>query len=147
MSFLSTNTGSRHSEIIINGVRSTLVGLPKSYDDLFGKLPLHGIIENYAGGRYKHFGLLNGILRAIEPMKSRRRRIAIVLHADGFSVNGKNVVYHGWTICGRVVRPAVSEPFIVGMWIGPKLKPSDPNAFLEKTMEEMIDMEASAFIH
>ncbi|TPP63269.1 hypothetical protein FGIG_02527 [Fasciola gigantica] len=50
---------------------------------------------------------------------------------------------HVWTIIGRVVHPAISTPFTVGVYSGPK-QPKDASVLLEDLMRDLIEVQRQA---
>ena len=99
------------------------------------------VIDNIAGGKYHHFGVENGIKICLQQYAhlSDLDELSLQLNIDGVPLF-KSSSESFWPILGLLQQEQNPGPFIIGLWIGHS-KPKDSNAFLQKFIEEMSEIE------
>ena len=96
-------------------------------------------IRTISDGLYHHFGIAKGVARYITTDILRQATdlncIHIQINIDGLPLF-KSSKAQFWPILGRVVKPLVSDPFIIGLFSGEK-KPGDVGEYLQDFIGEV----------
>lgn len=105
------------------------------------------VIDNIAGGKYHHFGVEHGIKICLQQYAHLcdLDELSLQLNIDGVPLF-KSSSESFWPILGLLQQEQKSEPFIIGLWIGHS-KPKDPNAFLQKFIDEMSQIEMNGICY
>ena len=96
-------------------------------------------IRTISDGLYHHFGIAKGLARYTTTDILRQATdlncIHIQINIDGLPLF-KSSKAQFWPILGRVVKPLVSDPFIIGLFSGEK-KPGDVGEYLQDFIGEV----------
>ncbi|MES9901557.1 MAG: hypothetical protein ABW168_02610 [Sedimenticola sp.] len=111
--------------------------LPKDARTLLKTAKVYNILD-VAGGSYYHFGICENVKSLIlslpEPIESIQE-ISIQLNIDGLPLfKSSNTQF--WPILGKLVIPAVTSPFIIGLLVGNQ-KPQDISEYTQQLTEEL----------
>lgn len=109
--------------------------LPKDCRTLI-KTPRLISLEKLADGEYFHFGLVNGLRKALQrvPVQEREQNLKIKINIDGLNTaNSSNNSF--WPILAQIANIKSSKPFPVAIYQGPA-KPTCPNQYLDKFVSE-----------
>lgn len=102
-------------------------------------------IVNIGGGQYIHFGLEEGIKRAIVKYSCTNSIISFNINIDGLPIS-KSSGSQFWPILGDIVkRHTYTEPFVIGVFHGLK-KPEDSNEFLKYFVEEYLSLKITGLV-
>lgn len=127
--------------LALNGLLSVLKvfhpNLPKDSRTLL-KTPGQYDIKDVQGGSYHHFGVIDSLSSLLTNANDVCRDV------DGFwlqvSIDGlplfKSSSVQLWPIVGMVVKPFVSDPFLIGLYCGEK-KPGSVDEYLHDFVQEM----------
>ncbi|XP_070191797.1 uncharacterized protein [Littorina saxatilis] len=127
--------------LALNGLLSVLKvfhpNLPKDSRTLL-KTPVRYDIKDVQGGSYHHFGVIDSLSSLLTNANDVCRDV------DGFwlqvSIDGlplfKSSSVQLWPIVGMVVKPFVSDPFLIGLYCGEK-KPGSVDEYLHDFVQEM----------
>lgn len=94
----------------------TLLKTPKVYEVL-----------NVAGGSYYHFGIENWVMSIASGIEDVTE-VSLQVNIDGlplFKSSGAQL----WPILGRLVKPVMSKPFVIGLYSGDQ-KPTSVTEYL-----------------
>lgn len=114
--------------------------LPKDPRTLLNTKREYAIFD-LAGGSYHHFGLKNCLTNIIDSsaLYAHADTILLQINIDGLPLcKSSNIQF--WPILGKIIAPAVSNPFIVGLFCG-KGKPTNVNAYLQSFVSELNGIE------
>lgn len=121
--------------------------LPKDPRTLLAT-PADVVVDDLAGGSYHHIGIESCVLNAVKHHLVDEHlvadRVSIQINIDGlplFKSSGLQL----WPILGLLKEPAVSEPFVIGMFSG-KSKPKSVDDFLSQFVSEAKRLETEGFM-
>lgn len=104
----------------------TLMKTPKSYEVL-----------NVAGGSYYHFGIENWVMSIVTGIENVTE-VSLQVNIDGlplFKSSGAQL----WPILGRLVKPKISKPFVIGLYSGDQ-KPTSVAEYLNHFVRDLNDL-------
>ena len=114
--------------------------LPKDARTLLKTLKVYDI-ENIAGGSYYHFGIsdnVNTIISSFSEVIENTAEISLQINIDGLPLyTSSNTQF--WPILGRLVKPHLTDPFIIGLFLG-KQKPTNISEYTHKLIQELDDL-------
>lgn len=119
--------------------------LPKDARTML-KTALHYNILSIAGGSYYHFGIevwVKSIINSLPLSKTDVDEVSLQINIDGLPLF-KSSNMQLWPILGRLVKPSVSRPFVIGLYCGIQ-KPTNVQEYLEKLVLELQDLFKMAF--
>lgn len=85
-------------------------------------------------GKYHHFGLKNGLLRAVLGMCTITNPMKVLVDIDGLPLS-KRSRSNFWLVLGRLLSVKYSGVFMIGVYHGNE-KPVSVNSFLEEFVDE-----------
>ncbi|XP_076820738.1 uncharacterized protein LOC143466046 [Clavelina lepadiformis] len=139
---IESQTPLSHTNSLLTLLRPHFPYLPKDSRTLLHTCRTYDVNE-IAGGHYHHFGIAKGI-------KSRLRRHQNLCLCDQINIDGlplfKSSTESFWPILGLTTQEKNAEPFVIGLWVGTS-KPKDANAFLEKFVKEMHEIDDVGVIY
>ena len=140
-----------HLECRINGAHSTkLLQLLKKYGLTFLPNDIRSLIKSMrkvetkvmSPGNYYHFGL-KACLQHILTLRAKRgplpSSVSIATNVDGSPCTNSSASEF-WPISCKILHLEYSQPFLVGIYHGPR-KPESANEFLHYFVEEAIELE------
>lgn len=130
-----TKFGVSHSAVneLLHILSPFHVCLPKDARTLLKTVKVYDI-DNLAGGSYYHFGILDNVRTLIESVESIQE-ISLQINIDGLPLfKSSNMQF--WPILGRLVKPCLTSPFIIGLYLG-KQKPSSVSEYTQKLIQEL----------
>lgn len=100
-------------------------------------------ILSIAGGSYYHFGIETWVKSIIEShpvlkANSNIEEVSMQINIDGLPLF-KSSNMQLWPILGRLVKPILSRPFVIGLYSG-KQKPTNVHEYTEKLISELRDL-------
>ena len=96
-------------------------------------------------GKYYHFGIQSGCLKALSAMESTSDNVTVFVNVDGVPLT-KSTNNQFWPIVGRIVKPVCSSPFTIGIYHGAK-DPKSFNDFLDDFVTESLTLKEEGFFH
>lgn len=114
-----------------------MIFLPKDVRTLLKTLRKYDI-ENIAGGSYYHFGIsdnVNNLLNLFQQSIENTEEVSLQINIDGLPLF-KSSSKQFWPILGRLVKPCVTNPFIIGLYFG-RQKPTDVSQYTHKLIQEL----------
>ncbi|XP_046404877.1 uncharacterized protein LOC124170221 isoform X1 [Ischnura elegans] len=91
-------------------------------------------VRDMPPGKYHHFGLKNGLLRAVQGMRKIDNPMKVLVGVDGLPLS-KSTRSNFWLLLGRLLSVKYSGVFMIGVYHGNE-KPVSVNAFLEEFVNE-----------
>lgn len=118
--------------------------LPKTCRTLL-KTPKTVAVKSVKPGEYHHFGISNGLTRALNsiPIPQIPEFIKIFVNVDGLPI-AKSSGSQFWPILGMVANIHYRKPFLIGLFHGNE-KPSDSNDYLADFIAESKILMESGF--
>ena len=104
--------------------------------------------RNVPPGFYFHFGVANGVARAIHTLSSVigiTTAVKLFININGIPIS-KGGSSQFWPILGKIARVKNVKPFVISVFLGPK-KPTDVNAYLCDFVEEIILLKTNGFVY
>ena len=122
--------------------------IPKTRRAILGTRRRVEGIERMGEGSYYHFGVQDQILKVLKKNRVNAhsiKNIGLILGIDGRppKTGGQETF---WVILGHIRGMEQSEVFPIGIHSGPS-KPEDPNVFLSKTVNEIIQLVSHGIVY
>ena len=125
-----------HTNSLLSLLKPHCPSLPKDARTLLQTEKVY-TIEDRAGGKYHHFGIMEGLLHELknDDKLCKCSNLSLQIGIDGLPLfKSSNESF--WPILCIVKEKINAEPFIIGLWVGSS-KPTDPNDYLEPFICEM----------
>ena len=125
-----------HTNSLLSLLKPHFPSLPKDARTLLQTEKVY-TIEDRAGGKYHHFGIMEGLLHELknDDKLCKCSNLSLQIGIDGLPLfRSSNESF--WPILCIVKEKINAEPFIIGLWVGSS-KPTDPNDYLEPFICEM----------
>ena len=121
---------------LLKALRPFHVDLPLDYRTLM-RTPRASVWKNVGTGKYIHMGLAKSISALIPHRHNSAEYLHLQLHVDGLTMWNSSR-YQLWPILGRILKPFLTTPFVVGVYGGME-KPSDVSEYLSDIILELRD--------
>lgn len=139
-----SNISHSHINSLLNILRVHFPSLPKDARTLL-QTPRKYEINEVAGGKYHHFGIVEGLKNKFESLPYLvGNQVQLKINVDGLPIFKKDSKQF-WPILGLLENDKTAEPFIIGLWVG-RSKPQNINDFFQYFVEEMEQLDNSAFL-
>ena len=122
---------------LLKALRPFHVDLPLDYRTLM-RTPRASVWKNVGTGKYIHMGLAKSISALIPHRHNSPEYLHLQLHVDGLTMWNSSR-YQLWPILGRILKPFLTTPFVVGVYGGME-KPSDVSEYLSDVILELRDI-------
>ena len=130
-----TKTSLSNARILLEVLRPLHPDLPKDPRTLL-KTPRKTEVKSLDGGCYVHLGLIEGLKILLDERCETVDEVHIQINIDGLQLYSSSNVQL-WPILCRIVRPWISNPFVVGTYCGLS-KPSDVFSYFTSLLNELI---------
>ncbi|XP_073729979.1 uncharacterized protein [Misgurnus anguillicaudatus] len=126
---------------LLNTLRKHKLNLPKDSRTLLGTVRSNTEIQEKAGGKYYHFGVLKsiaGVLRQNTDILERINILELQVNIDGLPLY-KSSATQFWPILGTVQNLVNEEPVTIGLFCG-TCKPTSLDEYLQDFISEINEL-------
>jgi len=100
-------------------------------------------VQDFAGGSYHHFGLVDGLKNVIDKFGIYDSLICLQVNIDGLPLFRSSAAQF-WPILGLVTNCSTKEPFVIGLFYGSN-KPSSATEYLQQFVQEFSAVQRDGF--